>query len=39
MFAYSRGRIKLNLNPPVEDELDTMVSIERSPKFKTWMNQ
>lgn len=39
MIAYSRGRVKLNLNPPVEDELETIVSIERSPKFKKWMNQ
>lgn len=39
MFAYSRGRVKLNLNPPVDDELDAIVSIERSPKFKSWINQ
>jgi DNA-binding LytR/AlgR family response regulator len=39
MIAYSRGRVKLNLNPPADDELDTIVSIERSPKFKSWMNQ
>ncbi|MCB2196206.1 MAG: LytTR family DNA-binding domain-containing protein [Bacteroidetes bacterium] len=39
MIAYSRGRVKLNLNPPVDDELETIVSIERSPKFKSWMNQ
>jgi len=39
MFAYSRGRVKLNLNPPADEELDAIVSIERSPKFKTWMNK
>ncbi len=39
MIAYSRGRVKLNLNPPVDDELETIVSIERSPKFKSWINQ
>ena len=39
MFAYSRGRVKLNLKPPVDDELDTIVSIERAPGFKKWMNK
>lgn len=39
MIAYSRGRVKLNLKPPADDELDTIVSIDRSPKFKSWMNK
>lgn len=39
MIAYSRGRVKLNLKPPADDELDTIVSIDRSQKFKKWMNQ
>jgi len=38
MIAYSRGRVKLNLNPPADEELDAIVSIERAPKFKQWMN-
>lgn len=38
MIAYSRGRVKLNLNPPSDEELDAIVSIERAPKFKKWMN-
>jgi len=39
MFAYSRGRVKLNLNPPVDEELEAIVSIERSSSFKNWMNK
>jgi DNA-binding LytR/AlgR family response regulator len=39
MIAYSRSRVKLNLNPPADDELDTIVSIERSSDFKKWLNQ
>lgn len=38
MIAYSRGRVKLNLNPAADEELDAIVSVERSPKFKQWMN-
>jgi len=39
MFAYSRGRVKLQLKPPTEDQFDTVVSIDRAPRFKKWMNQ
>lgn len=38
MVAYSRGRVKLELKPKVEDELDTIVSIDRSGDFKKWLN-
>jgi DNA-binding LytR/AlgR family response regulator len=38
MTAYSRGRIKLELKPPADDEFDTIVSIERSSDFKKWLN-
>lgn len=38
MVAYSRGRVKLELNPPADDKLDTIVSIDRSPGFKKWLN-
>lgn len=38
MVAYSRGRIKLELRPKTEDEFDSIVSIDRSPDFKKWMN-
>jgi len=39
MIAYSRGRVKLNLKPPANEELDTIVSIDRASNFKKWMNQ
>jgi len=38
MVAYSRSRVKLILNPSVDDEQDTIVSIERSSEFKKWLN-
>jgi DNA-binding LytR/AlgR family response regulator len=38
MFAYSRGRVKLNLDPPAENDADAIVSIERSANFKKWLN-
>lgn len=38
MIAYSRGRVKLILKPTADDELDTIVSIDRSSSFKKWMN-
>ncbi|MDA3878823.1 MAG: LytTR family DNA-binding domain-containing protein [Prolixibacteraceae bacterium] len=38
MVAYSRGRIKLELDPKANDEFETIVSIDRSAKFKTWLN-
>jgi len=38
MVAYSRGRIKLELRPKLDDEYDSIVSIDRSSDFKKWMN-
>jgi DNA-binding LytR/AlgR family response regulator len=38
MVAYSRGRIKLDLKPKADDELDTVVSIDRSAYFRKWLN-
>ncbi len=38
MVAYSRGRVKLDLKPSADDELDTVVSIDRSAEFKKWLN-
>lgn len=38
MVAYSRGRVKLELKPKADDELDTIVSIDRSSDFKRWLN-
>jgi len=38
MVAYSRGRVKLELNPRADDEFDTIVSIDRATGFKEWLN-
>ena len=35
MFAYSKSRVKVELNPPSESE--AIVSVERSGKFKQWL--
>jgi DNA-binding LytR/AlgR family response regulator len=37
MFAYSRGRIKLELTPACKEEI--IVSIDRAGDFKNWLNQ
>jgi DNA-binding LytR/AlgR family response regulator len=39
MVAYSRGRIKISLTPEIDDELDAIVSINRSSEFKKWMDK
>ncbi len=39
MVAYSRSRVKLELKPKADNELDTIVSIDRSGEFKKWLNQ
>jgi len=38
MVAWGRGRIKLDLNPKLEEDMEAIVSIERSGDFKNWMN-
>jgi DNA-binding LytR/AlgR family response regulator len=38
MVTYSRGRVKLELNPRADDEFDAIVSIDRSAEFKKWLN-
>ncbi len=35
MNAYSKSRLKLTLNPPLD--MDIIVSTERSPDFKKWL--
>ncbi len=35
MYAYSKSRVKLNLQPPCD--METVVSTERSPIFKKWL--
>ena len=39
MVARSRGRIKLNLQPPVSDPEETIVSVTRSGDFKAWLDK
>ncbi len=36
MTAHTKGRVKLSTNPLIKDEV--IVSVERSPKFKSWIN-
>jgi len=38
MVTYSRSRIKLELKPKADIELDAIVSIDRSAEFKKWIN-
>ncbi len=38
MVAWSRGRIKLELKPKVDDEFDSVVSIDRTIDFRKWLN-
>ena len=35
MYAYSKARVKVELEPPAE--MDIIVSTERSPHFKKWL--
>ncbi|MBX2938458.1 MAG: response regulator transcription factor [Ferruginibacter sp.] len=35
MFAYTKGRVLVHLNPPCK--IETIVSAERSPSFKMWL--
>lgn len=39
MVAWSRSRVKLKLQPPADDEMETIVSVDRSPDFKNWLNK
>ncbi len=39
MVARSRGRIKVNLNPPADDPEEAVVSVDRSPDFKKWLDK
>jgi len=38
MTAWSRGRIMLELKPKADNELDTVVSIDRAAAFRKWLN-
>ena len=37
MVQFSRSRVKLELSPPAPD--DVIVSVERSPEFKSWLGK
>lgn len=37
MTILSRTRVKLDLDPPVPDPMDVIVSVQRSTDFKKWM--
>lgn len=37
MFSYSKSRVKLELDPAMDKE--TIVSVERAPGFKEWLNR
>lgn len=37
IHPYFKGRLKLDLNPPLNDEV--VVSAEKTPEFKSWLDQ
>jgi len=39
MIPFSKSRIKLELNPPEPKEVEALVSVERSPSFKGWLDK
>lgn len=39
MLAWSRSRIKITVQPAADDEMDTVVSIDRAGQFKDWINK
>jgi len=38
MLAYSKSRVKIDLDPPAPNSMDVIVSVERSGAFKRWLN-
>ena len=38
MYALSRSRIKLELNPPTDENMEAIVSIDRASDFRKWLN-
>ncbi len=38
MVAWSRSRVKIELNPKADEEFETVVSVDRSTAFKNWLN-
>jgi len=39
MHAFSRSRIKIDLSPKAPKGIESLVSIERSPLFKEWLDK
>jgi len=39
IHPYFKGRLKINLNPEPETEEDIIISSERTPLFKEWLDQ
>jgi DNA-binding LytR/AlgR family response regulator len=39
MYAWSRSRIKIILSPSVDEDSDTIVSIDRAADFRNWLNK
>jgi DNA-binding LytR/AlgR family response regulator len=39
MYAWSRSRIKVILKPEPDDNMETIVSIDRSSEFRKWMDK
>lgn len=39
MVAYSKSRVKVDLNPQPKGDQDLVVSVERSGAFKKWLNR
>ncbi|GAB4406717.1 MAG: LytTR family DNA-binding domain-containing protein [Bacteroidia bacterium] len=37
MHAYSKSRVKIDLSP--ESDIEAIVSIEKTPRFKEWLNR
>lgn len=39
MIAFSRSRIKIELNPPAPKNIEALVSVERTPDFRAWIDK
>ena len=37
MFSYSKSRVRIELQPP--SDMEAIVSIEKAPRFKEWLNR
>lgn len=39
MVTYSRSRIKIYCYPPIPDKIESIVSLERMPEFRKWLDR